>query len=53
LRIAIGEGAQIHSKVEIARADNSQNNRTAAKSSGSATVVQQAAAMKASGERGN
>lgn len=53
LRIAIGEGAQIHSKVEIARADNSQNNRPAAKVSSSATAPQQAAAMKASGDRGN
>jgi cytoskeletal protein CcmA (bactofilin family) len=55
LRIAIGEGAQIHSKVEIARGDapQSQSNRPAAKGSGSTTVVQQAAAMKASGERGN
>ena len=34
IRIAIEEGAQIHSKVEISRADDSQNNRPAAKSSG-------------------
>jgi cytoskeletal protein CcmA (bactofilin family) len=53
LRIAIGEGAQIHSKVEIARADNSQNSRSAGKSSGGTTVVAQAAAMKASGDHGN
>jgi cytoskeletal protein CcmA (bactofilin family) len=53
LRIAIGEGAQIHSKVEIARAENSQNNRAVAKSSGGTTVVPQAVAMKASGENGN
>ena len=52
LRIAIGEGAQIHSKVEIARADGAQNNRGGAKSSGGTTVVAQAAAMKASGENG-
>jgi cytoskeletal protein CcmA (bactofilin family) len=53
LRIAIGEGAQIHSKVEIARADSSQNNRPAAKPSGSNAVVAQAVAMKAGGETGN
>jgi cytoskeletal protein CcmA (bactofilin family) len=53
LRIAIGEGAQIHSKVEIARADSSQNNRALAKSSGGSTGMAQAAAMKASGENGN
>ena len=53
LRIAIGEGAQIHSKVEIARADSSQNNRAAAKPSGSAAGVPQAVAMKASGDSGN
>jgi cytoskeletal protein CcmA (bactofilin family) len=53
LRIAIGEGAQIHSKVEIARADTSQSSRSAAKSSGGNAVVQQAVAMKASGETGN
>jgi cytoskeletal protein CcmA (bactofilin family) len=53
MRIAIGEGAQIHSKVEIARADNSQNNRAAAKPSGGTTVGTQAVAMKASGDTGN
>jgi cytoskeletal protein CcmA (bactofilin family) len=53
LRIAIGEGAQIHSKVEIARADNSQNNRAVAKPSGGATAIAQAAAMKASGDNGS
>ena len=53
LRIAIGEGAQIHSKVEIARADSTQNNRAAAKPSGGSTGVTQAVAMKASGENGN
>ena len=53
LRIAIGEGAQIHSKVEIARAENSQNNRAVAKPSGGTTVAPQAVAMKASGENGN
>jgi cytoskeletal protein CcmA (bactofilin family) len=53
LRIAIGEGAQIHSKVEIARGDSSQNNRAPAKSSGGAAGVSQAVAMKAGGENGN
>ncbi len=54
MRIAIGEGAQIHSKVEIARADGSQNNRpAAAKPSGNATAMAQAVGMKASGENGN
>ena len=53
-RIAIGEGAQIHSKVEIARADVSQSvNRSAAKPSTSSTPVTQAVAMKASSENGN
>lgn len=52
-RIAIGEGAQIHSKVEIARADGSQSNRSGSKPNGVATGTQQAAAMKASGENGN
>ena len=51
LRIAIGEGAQIHSKVEIARGEGSQNNRAGAKPSGSTTAVSQALAMKA--ENGN
>jgi cytoskeletal protein CcmA (bactofilin family) len=53
LRIAIGEGAQIHSKVEIARADGTQNNRAAGKPSGGATAVGQSVAMKASGDNGN
>jgi cytoskeletal protein CcmA (bactofilin family) len=50
-RIAIGEGAQIHSKVEIARGESAQNNRTGGKPSGSTTAVSQALAMKA--ENGN
>jgi cytoskeletal protein CcmA (bactofilin family) len=53
LRIAIGEGAQIHSKVEIARADTSQNKGSGSKASGGTTVMQPAVAMKASGENGN
>jgi len=52
-RIAIGEGAQIHSKVEITRAENSQNNRALAKPSGGASAASQAVAMKAGGENGN
>jgi cytoskeletal protein CcmA (bactofilin family) len=52
-RIAIGEGAQIHSKVEIARAESSQNNRALAKPSGGASAASQAVAMKAGGENGN
>jgi cytoskeletal protein CcmA (bactofilin family) len=53
LRIAIGEGAQIHSKVEIARADGTQNNRAAGKPSGGVAVVGQSVSMKASGDNGN
>jgi cytoskeletal protein CcmA (bactofilin family) len=53
LRIAIGEGAQIHSRVEIARADNTQNNRSGAKSSSGTSVMSPAVAMKASGDKGN
>jgi cytoskeletal protein CcmA (bactofilin family) len=51
-RIAIGEGAQIHSKVEIARADTTQNNRGAAKS-GNSMAATQAAGMQASANNGN
>jgi len=49
-RIAIGEGAQIHSKVEITREDSAQNGRPVAKSHGGPTAMAQAVAMKASGE---
>ena len=49
-RIAIGEGAQMHSKVEIIREDSSQNNRAAAKPHGGSTAMAQSVAMKASGE---
>jgi len=52
-RIAIGEGAQIHSKVEITREDSAQNSRAAAKSYGGSTAMAQAVAMKASGENTN
>jgi cytoskeletal protein CcmA (bactofilin family) len=54
LRISIGEGAQIHSKVEIDRPDNSRNNRATAKSSGGVpALAQQAAAMKAGADNGD
>lgn len=53
LRISIGEGAQIHSKVEIERQDNSQNNRAAAKSSGGAPAMAHATAMKAGADNGD
>jgi cytoskeletal protein CcmA (bactofilin family) len=49
-RIAIGEGAQIHSKVEITREDSTQSNRSAAKPYVGNTAIAQAVAMKASGE---
>jgi cytoskeletal protein CcmA (bactofilin family) len=52
-RLSIGEGAQIHSKVEIASGDASQHNRPAGKPAVSSNVPQQAVAMKASGDRGN
>ena len=52
-RIAIGEGAQIHSKVEIARSEGSQNNRSSGKTSGGGATISQVVAMKASGENGN
>jgi cytoskeletal protein CcmA (bactofilin family) len=44
-RIAIEEGAEIHSKVEIAKADDSRSSRPSGKSSGSSQ--QHAVAMKA------
>jgi len=53
LRISIGEGAQIHSRVEIDRPNNSQNNRLQQKSSAAPPAVEQAAAMKAGGDNGN
>jgi cytoskeletal protein CcmA (bactofilin family) len=53
LRIAIGEGAQIHSKVEISRGDSSQNNRAVAKTSSGAASISQAVPMNARGENGN
>jgi cytoskeletal protein CcmA (bactofilin family) len=53
LRIAIGEGAQMHSKVEITRADASQNNKPGAKSSTSTPATAPALAMNAGAEHGN
>jgi cytoskeletal protein CcmA (bactofilin family) len=53
LRIAIGEGAQIHSRVEIARGENSQGNRGGAKQPSVATANTQAVGAKAAGENGN
>jgi cytoskeletal protein CcmA (bactofilin family) len=54
-RIAISEGAQIRSKVEIARAGESQqqNNRPAAKPTASSMAATQAAGMQASANNGN
>ena len=52
-RIAIGEGAQIHSRVEILKEDSVPNTRPAAKSFGGSTAPAQAVAMKASGEKAN
>lgn len=52
LRISIGEGAQIHSKVQIDRPDNSQKNRPNSNSSSAVPVVAQAVAMKVGGENG-
>ena len=53
MRIAIGEGAQIHSKVEIARAEGTQNNRAAAKPPGGSAAIAQPVTMKAGGDNGN
>ncbi|MGD0909157.1 MAG: polymer-forming cytoskeletal protein [Candidatus Acidiferrales bacterium] len=53
IRIAIEEGAQIHSKVEISRADESRNARQPAKASAAVPVAPQAVAMKAGGEVAN
>jgi cytoskeletal protein CcmA (bactofilin family) len=52
-RISIEEGAQMHSKVEITRTNESQNARPAAKSTAAAASVPQAVAMKAGGEVAN
>jgi cytoskeletal protein CcmA (bactofilin family) len=52
-RIAIGEGALVHSKVEIARAEDSRSNRASAKSPAAAPPIAQAASVKAGGEIAN
>jgi cytoskeletal protein CcmA (bactofilin family) len=51
LRFAIEEGAQIHSKVEITRADDSRNARAQEKTSAATPV--QPLAMKAAGDAAN
>lgn len=53
-KIAIAEGAQIHSKVEITRADTSQQNgRGTAKPATSTMAATQAVGMQASANNGN
>jgi len=51
VRIAIEEGARIHSKVEIARADDSRGGRSSSKSANPAAASLQPLAVKAAGER--
>ena len=53
VRIAIEEGAQIHSKVEIARAEYSHSNRGATKPAGSTPAAVPSLAMKAAGDAAN
>jgi len=53
IRIAIEEGAQIHSKVEISRAEESHGTRPAAKAAGAAPGSLQAVAMKSAGDATN
>jgi len=55
LRISIGEGAQIHSRVEIDRPDNSKKNenRPGTKSSTNMPAMAHAVAVKAGAENGN
>jgi cytoskeletal protein CcmA (bactofilin family) len=53
IRIAIEEGAQIHSKVEISRADEAKSVRHSPKASAAVPVPAQAVAMKAAGEVAN
>jgi cytoskeletal protein CcmA (bactofilin family) len=52
-RIAIEEGAQMHSKVEITRAEDSRNARPVAKSAAIVPTVPQPVAVKAAGEAAN
>jgi cytoskeletal protein CcmA (bactofilin family) len=53
IRIAIEEGAQIHSKVEISRADESKSGRQPAKANAAVPVAPHVAAVKAAGEVAN
>jgi cytoskeletal protein CcmA (bactofilin family) len=54
LRISIGEGAQIHSKVEIDRPDSSKNNnRPGTKANATVPAMAHAAAVKVGAETGN
>lgn len=55
LRISIGEGAQIHSKVEIDHPDNSKknDNRSGSKSPANVPAMAHAVAVKAGAENGN
>ncbi len=53
IRIAIEEGAQIHSKVEIARADDSRNARPPVKVASPVPVASPAGAVKVAGEVSN
>jgi len=50
IRIAIEEGAQVHSKVEITRKENSQGAHQASKATGSSPAPFQSVAMKATGD---
>jgi cytoskeletal protein CcmA (bactofilin family) len=54
LRISIGEGAQIHSKVEIDRPDNAKNNnRPVTKANATVPAMAHATAVKVGAETGN
>ena len=53
VRIAIEEGAQIHSKVEITHSEDSHGNRTTAKATGSMPGALQPVATKAAGDLTN
>ena len=53
IRIAIEEGAEIHSKVEITRAEESHSSRGSSKSTAPSAAAVQSMAMKAAGEIAN
>ncbi len=53
IRIAIEEGAQIHSKVEITRGEDSNSSRSSAKPSVAVPAAMQSVAMKAGGDVAN